>query len=79
MNIIDVLDYEIVINGKTIKFPASQQELVEALGEPRVVGEGEKANFIYDDLGITFKNGSPLYLKKNKGFLLSNLCSYFRI
>lgn len=69
MNIIDVLDYEIVINGKTIKFPASQQELVEALGEPRVVGEGEKANFIYDDLGITFKNGSPLYLKKNKGFV----------
>ena len=40
MNVIDVRDYEIVINGKKIKFPASKQDLVDALGEPRVVGDG---------------------------------------
>lgn len=77
MNTIDVLDYEIVINGKKIKLPASKQELVEALGEPRVVGEGEGASYIYDDLGITFENGSVLYLKKNKGFVdMDHLVTY---
>lgn len=32
MNTIDVRDYEVEINGKIIKFPASCQELIEALG-----------------------------------------------
>lgn len=69
MNTIDVRDYEIEINGKIIKFPASAQELMEAFGEPRIVGEGEKASYIYDELGISFDNGSQVYLKKNKGFV----------
>lgn len=69
MNTIDVRDYEVEINGKIIKFPASCQELIEALGQPRIVGDGEKASYIYDELGISFDNGSPVYLKKNKGFV----------
>ncbi len=81
MNTIDVRDYEIEINGKIIRFPASAQELTEALGEPRIVGEGEKANYIYDELGISFECGSSLYLKKNKGFIdrhhLVTYCTIF--
>lgn len=69
MNVIDVRDYEIVINGKVIKFPASKQDLVDALGEPRVVGEGGSTCYIYDDMGILFKHTNVLYLKKNKGFV----------
>lgn len=69
MNTIDVRDCEIEINGKIIKFPASEPELIEALGEPRIVGEGEKASYIYDELGVSFDNGSQVYLKKNKGFV----------
>lgn len=81
MNTIDVRDYEIEINGKTIRFPASAQELTEAFGEPRIVGEGEKTNYIYDELGISFECGSSLYLKKNKGFIdrhhLVTYCTIF--
>lgn len=69
MNVIDVLDYEIVVNGNMIKFPASEQELTDALGEPRVVGEGDNTYYIYDDIGISFGRANVLYLKKNKGFV----------
>ncbi|MBE6759285.1 MAG: hypothetical protein E7554_04245 [Ruminococcaceae bacterium] len=68
MNIIDVLDNEIVVNGMTITFPASLQELTEALGTPRVVGEGEKASYIFDEMGLAFQNGSSVFLRKNKAF-----------
>jgi len=68
VNIIDVRDCEIEINGRLISFPASEQELVQAFGTPRKVGEGERASYIYDELGISFENGSAVYLKKNKGF-----------
>ena len=56
MNIIDVLDTAVNINGHILEFPMSYGEIKEFLGEARIVTDGEAeavhTTYYYDDLGI---------------------------
>ena len=53
---IDVRDKEIVIDDSVITFPASYDDIRSILGEARIVQANDVSNYyIYDDLGITFK------------------------
>lgn len=74
MNIIDVLDTAVNINGHVLEFPMSYGEIKEFLGEARIVTDGDAeavhTTYYYDDLGIEF-DGSPLYLsnlRKKKAY-----------
>lgn len=74
MNIIDVLDTAVNINGHVLEFPMSYGEIKEFLGEARIVTDGDveavHTTYYYDDLGIEF-DGSPLYLsnlRKKKAY-----------
>jgi len=74
MNIIDVLDTAVNINGYVLEFPMSYGEIKELLGEARIVTDGDAeavhTTYYYDDLGIEF-DGSPLYLsnlRKKKAY-----------
>lgn len=70
MNSIDILDYEIVINGQALRFPMSYEEIQEKLGDARIEDDRLYTLYIYDDLGIVFEGGkgSMLWLKKAKGY-----------
>lgn len=73
MNLIDVLDNAVTVNGHLLEFPLSYDEIKAALGEARLEEDnkhGLHINFIYDDLGLEFE-GSPAFLsnlKKKKAF-----------
>jgi len=70
MNHIDILDYEIDINGKKLVFPMSYEEIKESLGEARIEDDRDFIAYIYDELGIVFEGtkGSMLWIKKEKGY-----------
>lgn len=64
MNVIDVLDKAVSVNGHVFSFPISYEELKEVLGEARIDindGCGRHITYFYDELGIEFE-GSPEYL-----------------
>ena len=69
MNIIDVLDTAVSINGHILEFPMSYGEIKELLGEARIVTDGDAealhTTYYYDGLGIEFE-GSVTYLSKLK-------------
>lgn len=73
MNLIDVSDNEVTVNGHLLEFPLAYDEIEMVLGEARVEvddSHGRHITYIYDDLGIEFE-GSPEYLsnlKKKKAF-----------
>ena len=70
MNSIDILDSAVVINGHLLEFPMSYEEIKAALGEARLVTDGEETNYYYDELGLEF-DGSLAYLsnlKKKKAY-----------
>ena len=67
---IDVRDKEIVIDDSVITFPASYDDIRSILGEAGIVQANDVSNYyIYDDLGITFKEDSEKYLKYRKAFI----------
>ena len=68
---IDVLDYEISIDGKLLRFPMSYEEVESVLGEAsRILEEEWGTLYMYDDLGLFFESqGSPKYLKKQKAYI----------
>lgn len=67
---IDVRDKEIVIDDSVITFPASYDDIRSILGEARIVQANDVSNYyIYDYLGITFKEDSEKYLKYRKAFI----------
>ena len=67
---IDVRDKEIVIDDSVIAFPASYDDIRSILGEARIVQANDVSNYyIYDDLGITFKEDREKYLKYRKAFI----------
>lgn len=74
MNHIDILDYEIDINGKKLIFPMSYEEVKECLGEARIEDDRDIIAYIYDELGIVFEGskGSMLWIKKEKGYKDAN-------
>ena len=49
-----------VINGHLLEFPMSYEEIKAALGEARLVTDGEETNYYYDELGLEF-DGSLAY------------------
>ncbi len=75
MNIIDVLDRAISINGQVLEFPMSYEEIKAVLGEARIVAENDEdegihTTYYYDALGLEFE-GAEVYLtdlKKKKAF-----------
>lgn len=73
MNLIDVSDNAVTVNGHLLEFPLAYDEIETALGEARIEvddSHGRHITYIYDDLGIEFE-GSPEYLsnlKKKKAF-----------
>ena len=68
---IDVLDYEITIDGKTLRFPMSYEEVKSVMGEAsRIIEEDWGTLYMYDDSGVFFESqGSPKYLKKQKAYI----------
>ena len=78
MNYIDILDYEIDINGKKLSFPMSYEEIKESLGEARIENDLDFIAYIYDELGIVFEGtkGSMLWIKKKKDTKMRSIISY---
>lgn len=68
---IDILDYEITVDGKTLRFPMSYEEVKSAMGEAsRVLEENWGTLYMYDDEGMIFEDqGSPKFLKKTKAYI----------
>lgn len=79
MNHIDILDYEIVINGETLEFPMSYEEVKNKLGEARILEEENYIYYIYDELGISFEGrlNAATWLKREKAYKDAehNICS----
>ena len=68
---IDILNYEITIDGKELRFPMSYEEVKSVMGEAsRVLVEDWGTLYIYDDQGLFFEDqNSPMYLKKQKAYI----------
>ena len=68
---IDILDYEITIDGKVLRFPMSYEEVKSVMGEAsRILIEKWGTLYMYDDHGLFFEDwGSPRYLKKEKVYV----------
>ena len=68
---IDVLDYEITIDGKPLRFPMSYEEVKSVMGEAsRVIEEDWGTLYMYDDKGLFFEDhNSPKFLKKQKAYI----------
>ena len=68
---IDVLDYEITIDGKPLRFPMSYEEVKSVMGEAsRVIEEDWGTLYMYDDEGLFFEDhNSPKFLKKQKAYI----------
>lgn len=68
---IDILDYEITIDGKVLRFPMSYEEVKSVMGEAsRILIENWGTLYMYDDHGLFFEDyGSPQYLKKDKAYV----------
>ena len=68
---IDILDYEITIDGKPLRFPMSYEEVKSVMGEAsRVLKENWGTLYMYDDEGLFFEDqNSPLFLKKQKAYI----------
>ena len=66
MNVIDILDTAVSINGKVLEFPMSYGEIKELLGDARIVTDGDAdavhTTYYYDELGMEFE-GSAAYLR----------------
>lgn len=73
MNIIDVSDTAISVNGHVLEFPMSYGEIKGLLGEARIVTDGDDVvhtSYYYDELGMEF-DGSSVYLsnlRKKKAY-----------
>ena len=69
---IDILNYEITIDGKELRFPMSYEEVKSVMGEAsRVLVEDWGTLYIYDDQGLFFEDqNSTMYLKKQMIFIL---------
>lgn len=66
---IDILDNEIAINGNVLTFPLSYAEVKSVFGDARI--EKDKRNwnyYIYDQLGLYFKEGNVEWLKKQQAY-----------
>lgn len=62
-------DY-IQINGHIIRFPAAYGDILETLGEARIVKQSEeKLIYIYDAIGIKFETAPLIYLRKRKAYV----------
>lgn len=68
---IDVMDYEITIDGKPLRFPMSYDEVKAVMGEAsRVIKEKWGTLYMYDDSGLFFEDqNSPMFLKKQKAYI----------
>ncbi|MBQ8950725.1 MAG: hypothetical protein IJ065_06110 [Eubacterium sp.] len=68
---IDILNYEITIDGKELRFPMSYEEVKSVMGEAsRVLVEDWGTLYMYDDQGMIFEDqNSPMYLKKQKAYI----------
>ena len=68
---IDILNYEITIDGKELRFPMSYEEVKSVMGEAsRVLVEDWGTLYIYDDQGLFFEDqNSTMYLKKQKAYI----------
>ena len=50
---IDILDYEITIDGKVLRFPMSYEEVKSVMGEAsRILIENRRTLYMYDDHGL---------------------------
>ena len=73
MNLIDVSDNAVTVNGQLLEFPLSYDEIKAVLGEARIEEDdkhGKHISYYYDELGLEFE-GSPAYLsnlKKQKAY-----------
>lgn len=68
---IDILDYEITIDGKVLRFPMSYEEVKSVMGEAsRILIENWGTLYMYDDHGLFFEDyGLPQFLKKEKAYV----------
>ena len=73
MNLIDVSDNAVTVNGQLLEFPLSYDEIKAVLGEARIEEDdkhGKHISYYFDELGLEFE-GSPAYLsnlKKQKAY-----------
>lgn len=66
--VIDILNREISIDGKLLRFPASYDEVKSILGEARIE-EGKHKEYIYDKEGIKFEEGDKEFLRYRKAYI----------